>query len=1257
MHDKKTPKALFGKIEKLCKQLETQQAAVATSVVKLAPKTWKDAPGTPVSEAAWETQSGPLNRATPMKPLGMTPIRKVILKLTPKPDEISVKIKMKAPKVLKKPEQDVEHVPVQCLSHSTAKLDVEQKLVKLEDDLSSGVDEASLIRQLTDLRSDFEQDSVAVNQWVLNRAKPLSDSATLSVKHHIIGLVFVHLPCASWLHEFNAVVNVIVEHLVEHVSLMLHYAQWISMFLDRVAFDEALAMKLASALVKSLGTTNPSDKLKSVRLIASLASSFPEAKEFFLAEFLSSAEKDENVYPSGIGLCAIFQSEILKKGVEIDETSVKEMLLPVTEEICKRFNSMPTYGATTLARLISKLTGALCVPELPTAVYVSKLLCQFALMAITSDKFKLDPAGRILVFDALIDVATFLRTHERSGAPSSFSADYFYRLEIPMAEKNVILKTYSKLLDMAPSTESCHDFLAVHKRLISVGPLAPLANSLILVLVRFASDSNLQSKIKAMRGLCSVLARGDPFVTKEGFISFLTSKFDDCSVTIRDVSLEILSKCFSAEQLISLDLVDKISRRSQDSSSLIRKRVIRIYRDLLSYEMSMENQSGLISNLLLMAKDEDPSTSQLSCKTLKETWLSKVFSKSDDRHETVQFVALMIRIIRTLGAESDCIQTFIKSCLEDKNISGQLSQLCVMAVDFLFESLISSVEASNWDAVRFILNAIDIFVGQEHGFLSSHLRLLFELTKSDQMASTEFALKLMKLAIKGCDKSTLMQISGCEQHLTMLILKGSEPVVRNATELLCEYIALTGDASGLLESLWRRFDGFLEGKRRDIVAGPLTSPVCRAIFTIGCLIKSFLHLDPDSTAPLEKTLPLLSIYFEKDNPTVSFYATQSVGLLIAENPKLALRPEVSGMFSAAIRSGRSDLSLVVLRSLIALVERKTATHLVSFDSSMKPAEDNITATIIQAYVNDIVGIAYSNNKDCQLLPLKILSYALMNGLCHPLQVIPTIVALSTSPLEDIRHRATQVFASLVETHSSFLFSNYTNVLTALFKLHSKFPDSRGFMDEVSGHESLLGPLYAELRSKKSKRHDLISTILQEYDDVTGNGQIEYGCFLLELAAMLPLKTLEEAVFLFSRSNELAVNYAAAYLEVDREPDTEEFIRAGAMLILRNYVMVVYSLTPEKCEKSLGNDNVGKSSIVAKFEEPISLTDLLGTEMTSDAQLSLIQSLLDEHLGSSPPNDEGKTVPRTKSKPRKKRRKYYECSDEDINSGASAGEFS
>jgi cohesin loading factor subunit SCC2 len=151
-------------------------------------------------------------------------------------------------------------------------------------------------------------------------------------------------------------------------------------------------------------------------------------------------------------------------------------------------------------------------------------------------------------------------------------------------------------------------------------------------------------------------------------------------------------------------------------------------------------------------------------------------------------------------------------------------------------------------------------------------------------------------------------------------------------------------------------------------------------------------------------------------------ALRSVGEISQQSPKMFMRADVEKAFKLVfINQDNQDLKRAVLiqfRDFFASAERRSETGAeiavgqgavagaARLDTSFA-ASDNDSATLhlAQKFLSDIVGIALGKTDDLALLATNIIISISRQGLVHPKEVGPALIALETSPVPHISQKA------------------------------------------------------------------------------------------------------------------------------------------------------------------------------------------------------------------------------------------------------------
>ena len=179
---------------------------------------------------------------------------------------------------------------------------------------------------------------------------------------------------------------------------------------------------------------------------------------------------------------------------------------------------------------------------------------------------------------------------------------------------------------------------------------------------------------------------------------------------------------------------------------------------------------------------------------------------------------------------------------------------------------------------------------------------------------------------------------------------------------------------------------------------------------------------------------------------------------------------------------------------------------------------SVSSAIVQRYLSQILDAALSQHPQTQGTAVDILSFTIKQGLAHPVQSFPVIVALETSPNTALSARASALHSMLHSRHASLLNSRFILSARASFSYQTKLAQGRGGSSAVEGvHDgtALLHRWFALVREKRTPKLDFLKALLRAFDVGTSlsaaQEDIDFARYMAENFAAFDYKTQEEVL--------------------------------------------------------------------------------------------------------------------------------------------------
>jgi cohesin loading factor subunit SCC2 len=178
----------------------------------------------------------------------------------------------------------------------------------------------------------------------------------------------------------------------------------------------------------------------------------------------------------------------------------------------------------------------------------------------------------------------------------------------------------------------------------------------------------------------------------------------------------------------------------------------------------------------------------------------------------------------------------------------------------------------------------------------------------------------------------------------------------------------------------------------------------------------------------------------------------------------------------------------------------------------------VSSAVVQRYMDPILDAALSQHPQTQGAAVDILSFTIKQGLAHPLQSFPVIVALETSPNTALSARASALHSVLHSKHASLLNSRYIISARASFSYQAKLARGRGgsgAVEGVRGGTALLHRWYALVREKRGPKLEFLKALIRTFDVGTSlaatQEDIDFARYMAENFAAFDYKTQEEVL--------------------------------------------------------------------------------------------------------------------------------------------------
>jgi cohesin loading factor subunit SCC2 len=617
----------------------------------------------------------------------------------------------------------------------------------------------------------------------------------------------------------------------------------------------------------------------------------------------------------------------------------------------------------------------------------------------------------------------------------------------------------------------------------------------------------------------------------------------------------------------------------QDTGLGVRKRVIKLLRSLYGATDDIKRRTDICTKLVLRMFDEDDTVKDLSIKTLEELWFPSTASQpalqkprngtqGADQHDKTQLlskVSVIMGVAASFRDRQSPLEDVLHKIMASKEDAdaGQLHARYSEICEALIDGLVDASELPGFTVINCI-RTIYLLSSAYPAILSGSnaftlLPYLKNATSSEEQVTSDYLLKIFRVSIPHMPKTAAKFASELQLALQPMILKpstaGGVQALQETVACLCAVVQhLTHDFTRLV-GLLKSCNARLRSAAQKI---QMTPPDLRTlsilIFIISLLVE---HCDfdrlrteqTDLSADLDTVSKgsiiehvyksLLDLYQNHSEPGIRGRTLQCLGFLFRAQPTL-MTLESSAMimdatFASQEEEGRARLLKIMQEFLVSestkhsQKEKNKATtkgkqpptevnmeELVGNTDGF--ADSGVSSAIVQRYMEPILDAALSQHPQTQSAAVDILSFTIKQGLAHPLQSFPFIIALETSPNTALSARASALHSALHTKHSSLLNSRSIISARASFSYQTKLAQARGgsgAVEGVRGGTALLHRWFALVREKRGPKLEFLKALVRAFDVGTSltaaQEDVDFARYMAENFATFDYKTQEEVL--------------------------------------------------------------------------------------------------------------------------------------------------
>ncbi|KAI9662735.1 MAG: Sister chromatid cohesion protein 2 [Alyxoria varia] len=698
-------------------------------------------------------------------------------------------------------------------------------------------------------------------------------------------------------------------------------------------------------------------------------------------------------------------------------------------------------------------------------------------------------------------------------------------------------------------------------------PFCKASRRIFAILVNALSSPHATVRSRSLKSVIQLLDK-DPSILdrSSNIMGHILRSTSDPSTMVRDSALGLVGKCLFLRPSLESECFKTIIQRTADPAVSVRKRALRLGKDVYVQNERQEVRAAIADAFLTHVSDEEETVSEIARQSLEDIWLAPFYGKIDSTENHAQVQEALRKQASQIVATAQrgdvvvaALEPWFKQLLrESSKTTNANHRVCKELVKILFDRLIENEGLNGKTNRQHILQTLTVFAkSSPRLFNSDHMTTMRpyieNLSTVEDLLIYRSVVVIYRHVLPILPRLHHQFLHDVQSTLLSGIAKLGKMELNEVATCLWIINNVLQNSERLVKLLVSVLKGVQSSKDKDLSKdseNPTLNRVKRYMMIAGPFGKA-CNLDPNKDRFAEefswwKGDSISDLIVEIVGPFASSkqplalreQALESILLICQSWPRNFFKKIVISSLESALKSADPRLEYAVLVGFRAFyvqeeeqsksiaegsTEQNGTTASERLGKSLISSDNDGAATsLAQQYLSHVLRIALASTSERALIAAEVVTSANRQGLVHPRECGPALVALETCPDKAIAKVAFEEHKNLNSKHESILEKEH------LKAVEQAFAYQRDTIKDPSGVDSQLLPklaLFFEVLKAGSanSRKKIFGNLVKKLDfdprQVTASSQMEshllYAKFVCQNMALAEYGRIDEILHIIN----------------------------------------------------------------------------------------------------------------------------------------------